>query len=58
MSAAVVRLPSESADAALKRLERLPDGWRLLESDPGQVLLREAARMAAESRRKTPRVSL
>ena len=58
MSAAVVRLPSESADAALRRLERRPDGWRMLETDQGQLLLREAARMAAESRRKTPRVSL
>ena len=53
MSAAVVRLPSESADEAIKRLERKPDGWRLLETDAGQALLREAARMAAEARRKS-----
>ena len=53
----IVRLPSESADAALKRLDRMPDGWRLLESDEGQSLLSEARRMAAESRRYTARMS-
>jgi hypothetical protein len=49
----VLRLPSESADAALRRLERRPDfATRLVSTDEVQSLLREASRMAAEARRK------
>lgn len=53
----IVRLPSESADAALRRLERQPDYLSLIETDAGQDLLSEASRMAAESRRYTARMS-
>ena len=53
----ISRLPSESAEAALRRIERQPGGWLLLETDAGQSLMAEAHRMAAESRRHTARMS-
>uniref|UniRef100_A0A6M3L138 Uncharacterized protein n=1 Tax=viral metagenome TaxID=1070528 RepID=A0A6M3L138_9ZZZZ len=48
-------LPGESPEAALRRLERRPDFTRLMETDAGQSLLREAARRAQMARRETVR---
>ena len=53
----MTRLPGETADAALRRLERDPDYVRLLETDAGQALLREAQRDAAAARRDTRRTA-
>ena len=45
----------ETPDAALRRLERRADYARLLGTEAGQELLREAARQAAQARRETVR---
>lgn len=45
-------LPGESPEATLRRLERHPDYVRLLETDAGQALLRDAARRAQMARRE------
>lgn len=48
-----LRHPGESAAAAVRRLEPLPDYARLMGSEAGQELLREAWREAREARRLT-----
>ena len=53
----IQRSPHDRADDVLRRIERMPDGHLLLESDLGQALLAEAARMADEARRATARMS-
>lgn len=47
--------PNETPEAALRRLERHPDYVRILETDAGQQLLREAAQAAQRARREAVR---
>ena len=47
--------PDETPEAALRRLERRRDYVRLLETDAGQALLREAAQRAQKARQAAVR---